>query len=366
MSGVISYNARMTVKRDKVVQAVAGAISRDGLIEPGSHVLAAVSGGADSVALAAVLRELSQGRRGGFRLTLAHLDHGLRATSRRDADSVRQLAVQWELPLVSRRVDVKGLARRRNVGIEEAARIARYDFLRRAAIEVGADRVALGHHQDDQAETVLLNLLRGGDIRGLAGMPVRRAIISGSEIEIIRPLLSLTRHELRAFLERRKIGWVEDETNLSTVPLRNRIRLELLPLLEREYASGISRRLAALAERMSCLAAHVQSQADAIWPQLLRKADSPASPAAPAVAVELDRVQLVAAGRAVAVRLICRAIEHLGIGLGAITAEHLDAAWDVAASVRGGRRLNLPGGLQLHREKDVIRIESSAAAAGGR
>ena len=339
----------MAVKRDKLIQTVAGSIARHGLIAPGDHLLVAVSGGADSVALAAILVELGGGRRSGFDLTLAHLDHALRPTSQQDAESVGRLAGQWDVPLVSERIDVGWLARQRKVGIEEAARIARYDFLHRVARQVGARRIALGHHRDDQAETVLMNVLRGGDIRGLAGMPVRRPIARGSDVEIIRPLLDVTRDELRRFLHRRQLDWVEDETNLSSEPLRNRIRLQLLPLLERDYASGVSRRMAALAQRMAVLAEQLQQRAEQLWPQVVVRRDGRK--------IELNRACLIEAGQPLAVRLVCMAVEELGHGLGSVTAEHMDAAWSVVASARGGRRICLPGNIQLRRAGQAIILE---------
>ncbi len=344
----------MGVKRDNLVQAVAGTIRRHRLIGAGQHVLAAVSGGADSVALVSALVDLSGGLRGGFSLTLAHLDHGLRPTSADDAASVARLAGQYGLALISERLDVARAAEERGLGLEEAARVVRYDFLHRAARQAGAGRVALGHHQDDQAETVLMNFLRGGDVRGLAGMPICRPIEPESPIMIIRPLLEVRRQALRDFLHRRGLDWVEDETNLVAGSLRNRIRLELLPLLERDYVAGISRRLAGMANRMNDLSQEIQRRADERWPQVLLEGGDRQQ-------VQLDRQQLLDAGRAVGSRLICRAMEMLLPGLGAITAEHLEAAWDIVESSRGGRRIALPGGLQLRREAECVVMELTVA-----
>jgi tRNA(Ile)-lysidine synthase len=305
------------------------------------------------VALAAVLAELAGGKRSGFRLTLAHLDHGLRQTSARDAASVANLANQLNLPLISGRRDVRRYATRHKLGLEEAARVVRYDFLRRAAEQSGAAIVALGHHQDDQAETVLLNLLRGGDVRGLSGMPLRRPIACGSNVQLIRPLIELTRQELRDFLRRRDLPWFEDETNLSTLPLRNRIRLELLPLLERDYVPGISRRLAALAGRMSILAQQLQAEAERQWPHILLRQQRHH--------LELDRSALLAAGQPLAARMMCMALESLGCGLGAVSAEHLDAAWNLIQSQRGGRCLSLPQGVELCRTGGIICLRRKKA-----
>ena len=199
-------------------------------IEPpyeGAKILCAVSGGADSVALLALLRELyNKGRIG---LYCAHFEHGIRGDeSRRDADFVKGLCGRWEIPLIMGAADVPGLSRSSGEGLETAARTARYAFLRKAKEETGSDFIALAHHLDDQAETVLMHILRGAGLRGAGGM---REISDG----LWRPLLSFRKAALIAYLTKRNIPWREDATNAAADNPRNILRLRAMPLLEEVY-----------------------------------------------------------------------------------------------------------------------------------
>ncbi|MBN1670350.1 MAG: tRNA lysidine(34) synthetase TilS [Kiritimatiellae bacterium] len=211
-----------------MLKLVRAAIETHRLITPGEHVLVAVSGGPDSVALLAVLKRL--GARYSLRLTAAHLNHQLRAgAAAHDAACVAALADQLGVAYVEGRARVRQRARNRGLSLEMAAREARYDFLVRAARRAGADTVATGHTADDQAETVLLKLLRGAGRRGLAGIPVQTC---WKGMRVVRPLLDVSRRQVLAFLCREKLAWCEDESNRSPAFLRNRVRHELLPLLE--------------------------------------------------------------------------------------------------------------------------------------
>ena len=194
-------------------------------------VLAAVSGGADSVALLSLLRELAG--RGEIRLAAAHFEHGIRGdASRADAAFVSALCEKWGVPLVLGGADVPALGRARGVGLEQAARDARYAFLRKAKEDIGADVIALAHHLDDQAETVLMHLARGAGLRGAGGMSER-------EGDLWRPLLGLRKGQLTAYLEENAIPWREDETNALPDNPRNLIRLRVMPGLEAAYPGAV-------------------------------------------------------------------------------------------------------------------------------
>src|SRR5262245_38931592 len=180
---------------------------------PGSRVLAAVSGGSDSVALLFLLRDLAEN--GKFALAgLAHLNHGLRSTADRDERFCRELAERMHLRIMVKKEDVKRHARGRNLSVEDAARRIRYDFLEQAADALGADRIAVGHTQDDQAETFLLQLIRGSGLTGLAGISPRRG-------RIIRPLLDVSRGDLRRYLFDLGEHWVVDESKEDVAHRRN-------------------------------------------------------------------------------------------------------------------------------------------------
>ena len=206
------------------------------MLAGGETVLVAVSGGADSVALLHFLVGLAGAWR--LRLHVLHVDHQLRPDSKADADFVRALGTRLGVP-----VDVATVTVDARGSLEAAARVARYAALESSAARVGADRIAVGHTADDQAETVLMRLLEGAGVRGLAGIPPVRG-------RIIRPLIDLHRAALEAELERAALSWVEDPTNRDPKFLRNRIRHELLPLLADSYSPGIASTLT----RVSALA----------------------------------------------------------------------------------------------------------------
>lgn len=198
-------------------------------------VVAAVSGGSDSVALLLVMHDARQS--GAIpSLHLAHLNHRIRGRKAdNDAEFVRKLAEALHIPVTTGEIDVPAVARQRRISLEHAARECRYEFLEKTARELGARWVALGHTADDQLETVLHNLLRGTGIHGLAGMPASRPIAPDSRIRIIRPLIEYTRDELTRYLETRGTDYCTDHTNLDVTYTRNRIRHQLVPALEASW-----------------------------------------------------------------------------------------------------------------------------------
>jgi tRNA(Ile)-lysidine synthase len=216
------------------------------LLPPGRRVLAAVSGGPDSVVLAHWL--FVQARRRNLTVALLHVNHGLRGkAAERDADFVRELGARLGLPVSVVRADVRGRAVKSGRGLEDAGRKERYRALAARARRGAFDAVATGHQLDDQAETVLLHLLRGTSLEGLGGIPPRRSLVPG--VELIRPLLPLTRAEIIAYLDVHGLNWREDKTNRDPAFARNWVRAEVLPLLE-SRAPGIKERLTGIAAKV--------------------------------------------------------------------------------------------------------------------
>jgi tRNA(Ile)-lysidine synthase len=216
-------------------------IERFELLPPGSRTIVALSGGADSMALLTVLRELAPS--GRFSLVgAAHLNHQLRdrASDEDEAFCVRR-ASDWGLPIRTARVDVLALAKAEHRSIEDAARLARYRFLDEAARQLGADRIASGHTRDDQAETLLLRLVRGAGPRGLAGIFPRAG-------RVVRPLLDVERHDILEYLKLERIEYRQDESNNDLRFARNRIRHELLPVLKEKGSARIVAHLARAAD----------------------------------------------------------------------------------------------------------------------
>ncbi len=220
---------------------------RSGLLEsraivPGDRVLAACSGGPDSMALVSLLLKLRDEM--PLELAVAHFNHGLRAEAPIDEAFVREWARRRAILLVAGKADVRADAAARSMNLEEAGRELRYRFLRREAERLTVTKIATGHTMNDQAETVLMRLMRGTGLAGLAGIP---PVQPGRPCPVVRPLLGLTRPALLAYLEAEGESYRIDRTNLDRRNLRNRIRSGLLPELETGYAPRIVEHLARLA-----------------------------------------------------------------------------------------------------------------------
>lgn len=216
------------------------------LLPEGARVLAGVSGGPDSVVLAHFLAQMK--RRKGLDVSLLHVHHGLRGKSAdKDAAFVLALGKTLGLPAAVVKADVKGLAKKRGQGLEDAGRAARYAAFAAAAKRGRRSVVCVGHQLDDQAETVLLHLLRGTSLAGLGGMPPARPLAAG--VTLARPLLPLTRAEVLAYLKVHGLDWREDESNASEGFERNWVRRKLLPLLEKRRP-GVKERLSQVAEQV--------------------------------------------------------------------------------------------------------------------
>jgi tRNA(Ile)-lysidine synthase len=227
-----------------VLEKVRSTIESHRMLRPGDKVLAGVSGGPDSLALLAALVALREPLK--FTLRAAYVDHGLRpAAARREAKRVQEAGKRWNVPVL---VLKASLRREKGESVESAARRVRYNLLGSAAKKWGANKIALGHTADDQAETVLMWLLRGSGMAGLSGIPPVRPMNGKPSPRIIRPLIGLTRAEGKELLKSHGIRPLTDESNASTKFLRNRIRHELLPLLERHYNPAIRRSLVQLSD----------------------------------------------------------------------------------------------------------------------
>jgi tRNA(Ile)-lysidine synthase len=230
-----------------LLQQVERQIQCRGLLKRGQKILVAVSGGLDSTVLLYLLQSLSAKHR--WKLVVAHFNHQLRGRSS-DADEklVRQTAARLKLPMVAGRAAVKEFARKSKLSVEMAARKLRHDFFARMAKERKIRVVALAHHADDQAELFFLRVLRGAGGEGLAGMKWHSPSPADSKIMLVRPLLDASKAELRGFARESKILFREDATNTSLNLPRNRVRNELLPLLQRRYQPALTKTVLRLME----------------------------------------------------------------------------------------------------------------------
>lgn len=232
-------------------------IDENKLIQNGDKVLVALSGGADSVCLLDVLQNLKDHY--GIMIAAAHLHHGLRGE---DADHdeafAKELCLKKGIPFFSRHVDVKSYAKNSGMTIEEAGRTARYNFFRDVCQQEGFTKIATAHHAGDNAETVLMHLLRGASISGMAGIPYQNN-------QVIRPLLDVTRQDIEAHLEANGQAFCTDSTNTDTVYTRNRIRNELLPLIERDYNSNFVQTVLHNTKVFKECSAYIKQEAESLF-----------------------------------------------------------------------------------------------------
>jgi len=307
-----------------------------GLVVPGDRILAALSGGPDSVALVALLLKLREEM--PLEVRLAHFNHRIREEADEDERFVRGLARRWVLALEVGSADVRSHAAAKKLNLEQAGRDLRYGFLRRAAAAAGATKIATGHTLTDQAETVLMRLMRGAGLPGLAGIA---PVVPGEPCPIVRPLLGISGPDLRAWLAAEGLPSREDASNRDRRFLRNRVRAELLPELERRYEPRVAAHLARLAaiarEEDELLGGFVRELADEF---ILRKGRD----------VSLDMKTLPLLLPALARRV---AREYLRELLGDLRDVSYD---DVAALVAlgEGKELTLRKGFVLRRESGRI------------
>jgi tRNA(Ile)-lysidine synthase len=335
------------VSTPSLQQRVRRSIEREALIPVGSTVLAAVSGGSDSVALLRLLLELAPGL--GFTVAgVGHVNHGLRGTaSEGDEAFCRGLALRLALPIEVRRRDAAALALAHRTSIEVAAREARYAALAEMAARLGADLIATGHTRDDQAETFLLRLLRGAGSSGLSGIRPRRGAV-------VRPLLETRRQELRRYL--RSIGqpFRDDASNRDTAIPRNWVRHRLLPLLARRLNGDIVEVLARQAGGLR--------DESALLDQMAEEAAGMVAAPRRGGAIELNGPALLALPPAVARRLARQALGRLAGGR-FLGANHVEAVLELAAGGRLRGAADLPG-VRVERIGSSVVLYSRGRAPG--
>lgn len=300
-------------------------------------LLVAVSGGPDSLALLHVLFRL----RGEFGLKLrgAHLNHGLRgAASDADAEFVADTFTRPGIPFTSESADVAAYRSRHKLSLEDAARRVRYAFLADAAAKHDADAIALGHTADDQAETVLMHIIRGSGLNGLRGMSTAdRRRIGGRPVALFRPLLNVSRAQTEAYCAALGLEPRIDASNSSPEFLRNRIRLELVPLLERLNPS-VQDALRRLARNATQDSDYINERADAVWDEAARL-----TPSAKGEVVTVETAALIDEHAAIQGRVLRRGLEAVG---GEVTQRHI---LDMMALLDGasGKTLHLSSGLNF-------------------
>ena len=243
-----------------MINTIESFIKNQRLISKGDRVLVAVSGGPDSTALLLILYELRY--KLGIELSVAHLDHQLRKNSSRDLKHVRKLSDSLGLAFLSDTVPIRALTKNRS--LEEAARDIRFEFLAKAAKQLKANVIALGHTEDDLAETVLMRIIRGSGLSGLnAILPMRRM----HNMSFIRPLLTTSKKDILKFLRARKTKFCIDSSNASLKFFRNRVRRKLIPVLEKDFNPNIKKALVRLSQSTTLDYQYLAKQARLAFPQ---------------------------------------------------------------------------------------------------
>lgn len=296
------------------------------MIQPGDCVIAGVSGGADSLCLLFVLADLRRSL--DFRLEAVHVEHGIRGEeSLGDAAYVEEICKSADIPFHLFSCKVPERARRERISVEEAARKCRYEAFEEARRGCAGTKIAVAHNADDQAETILFNLVRGSGMRGLCGMRP----VNGN---VIRPLLAVNRGEIEAWLTRRQLRWRTDSTNLELAYTRNRLRRRVIPLLEQELNEQASRHIVQAGERLSRAEVFLEKLGEEKAQKMCELKEGQ---------FWVDREKLLAQEEIMQEYILRGLMEKLGTGLRDIQAEHYRQMQKLAGGV-SGRQISLPQG----------------------
>lgn len=327
---------------DYLSTAVAQTLADYQMVATGDHILVAVSGGPDSVALCRILYTLRD--RFQIKLGIAHFNHQLRAeAAERDQAFVQALAHHLSLPFYSQQADVNAFARSNKLSVETAGRRLRYAFFNEIAQQYHYSKIATGHTRDDAVEQVLLNLLRGAGSKGLAGIPPVR------DKMIIRPLIRLAKTEIVTLLADTHHPFMLDESNNDLTYLRNRIRHHLLPLLENEYNPEIKATLSRTGDIMRDENALMEELTEDVLPACRLDHSSQS--------ITLSKSALNELHPALKKRVLRLCIQQLKKNLKKISHTHLSAVIEFCRHRSGGKSLDLPDRIRIYKTKDAIKIK---------
>ena len=312
--------------------AIIEILERECHLEKGNPLLVGFSGGPDSLCLAHFLKK------NGFSLIAAHLDHGLRATSAEEAKLAQVTCDRMGVAFITSRVDVKDYVLKNKMSIEESARQLRYEFLFQAALDHHAQAVVVAHHADDQVETVLMHVLRGSGLSGLAGMRTYSLPNPWSKtIPLIRPLLSISREEILNYLKENDLTPIYDASNEDIRFFRNRIRNELIPLLS-TFNPQIKERVNRMANVVSVDEDFLVQQAELAWQDAVQEEENNY--------LILDREKISRLHPGMVRRLVRKAIARLEPDLRDIDFEVIDRTARFCLQPNQARRIDLLAGLE--------------------
>ncbi|MCE5333036.1 MAG: tRNA lysidine(34) synthetase TilS [Desulfobacteraceae bacterium] len=338
----------MTPKSRPFADRAAAYIRQYGLISPRDGILAAVSGGPDSVALLNVMIQIQEIFEISH-ISVAHFDHRLRGRdSDADREFVRDLAGRAGMQFYCGSGDVLAFSRANRISVEMAARQCRHSFLRRTAGEICATRIALGHTATDQAEEVLLRILRGTGPGGI------RAMLPATADGIIRPLLFATREEILRYLEERGASFRNDLSNFEPFCQRNRLRLEVFPLLRSAFHPEIERTIARHAELAREEDSWWEAEVDRVWADLCREESSNG--------ISLNANMLGGLHKGLLRRVLRHALERIRGDLSGIGMTHLEALVEAVRAEKRRKSIRFPGGFEAIREQESLLFRKIPAA----
>jgi tRNA(Ile)-lysidine synthase len=323
------------IKNYKLLEKVLKTIKGHDMVRPGDRVLAAVSGGPDSVFLVYALDSLK--RKLGAEVFVCNLDHGLRGPeSEEDSAFVKRLAAELALEFIHKRIDLRG-ARDKKLSTEESARAERYKFFNCCAKELNANAVATGHTLDDQAETVLMNLIKGSSPKGASGIPPVREDAGG--LRVIRPLIEIEKAEILDYLKSNGIDFRIDRTNDEDIYFRNIVRGEIIPFLEK-FNPRVKRAL-------SNFAGHLREEARFIRDEKARLARTIGSMGGGCSTLDLK--ELLIQPRALVKEVIRDFLEASGAEIKKLSYRHWKEIENFIRFKRKGSSMDLPGGIRMTR-----------------
>ena len=329
-----------------MVERVRKTIEEYSMLSPGEKVVVGVSGGADSIALLHILNGLKDLN---LELTAAHLNHGIRGEeAKRDEAFVERAVRRLNIPLELKKVDTIAFKEDRKISLEDAARKLRYEFFNEVREKLDASKVATAHTQDDQAETVLMRLLRGSGLRGLSGIPPT------SRGYLIRPLLFVSRSEIEEYLKSKGMEWVEDSSNVSGDFLRNRVRHELIPVL-RDFNPKLTETLARTAEVLRADEEFISREAEKLFKEIFGKNHSGEYMG--------DLNKYKASVKSLRLSCLRLSIERVSESLNAVSYAHVTAADEFLLSDSASGEVEFPGGSVIAKGYDRFLVTKKSFLA---
>lgn len=321
-----------------ILNKIKNTIERYNMISEGDSIIVGLSGGPDSVCLLHVLSGLRESM--GIKVYAAHLNHQIRGIeAHRDALYVSELCRKEDIPCFIKSVDVPSYCRDNGYSLEEGARKVRYDMFFEIKKNIGANKIAIGHNMNDQAETVLMRLMRGTGLQGLRGIEYTR------EDGIIRPLLDVERSEIEAYCEEHSLDPKIDKTNLESIYSRNRIRLELIPYMKEHFNPGVIESVVRMSNSLKNDGDYIDSEAEKIYRDISEKTND---------GIEISVPECTELHQAILSRVIRYSIRDVLGDTNFVDMKHIYDVEELFEDSKNNKMLNLPRGLFVYRKDDVV------------